>query len=83
MNAFLAEISKMEERIFLIEDTMAFQCTAKDYLSLRTTDSTDIAGLLRGKLRSSPKWIVMGEARGGEALDLLDAWRSDHSGGWL
>ena len=81
LNAILAEISKLQERIVLIEDTPELQCTAEDFLPLRTSDSTDMAGLLRGTLRSSPKRIVVGEVRGAEALSLLDAWSTGHSGG--
>ncbi len=81
LNAILSEISSLHERIVLIEDTPELQCTADDYLALRTSDSTDMAALLRGTLRSSPKRIVVGEVRGAEALSLLDAWSTGHSGG--
>ena len=81
LNAILAEICKMQERVVLVEDTPELQCTAEDYLPLRTSDFIGMAGLLRGTLRSSPKRIVVGEVRGEEALSLLDAWSTGHGGG--
>jgi Flp pilus assembly CpaF family ATPase len=37
--------------------------------------------LVRSTLRLRPDRIVLGEVRGGEALDLLKAWGTGHPGG--
>ena len=37
--------------------------------------------LVRSTLRLRPDRIVVGEVRGGEALDLLKAWSTGHPGG--
>jgi hypothetical protein len=36
---------------------------------------------VRATLRAAPNRIVVGEVRGAEALDLLDAWATGHPGG--
>ncbi len=40
-----------------------------------------MAELVRSTLRLRPDRIVVGEVRGGEALDLLKAWGTGHPGG--
>jgi type IV secretion system protein VirB11 len=40
-----------------------------------------LAQLVRHTLRAYPDRIVVGEVRGPEALDLLDAWSTGHPGG--
>ena len=40
-----------------------------------------MAELVRSTLRLRPDRIVIGEVRGGEALDLLKAWGTGHPGG--
>lgn len=81
LNAILAEISKMNERIVIIEDKSELRCTAEDYLSLETTEYCDQYFLLNETLRASPDRIVLGEIRKNEALALLDAWSTGHGGG--
>lgn len=81
LNAILAEISKYDDRIVMIEDLPELQCTAKNYLSLRTTDKVSQDDLLKSTLRATPDRIVVGEVRSGEALALLDAWSTGHGGG--
>lgn len=81
LNAILAEISKTEDRIVLIEDMPELQCTAENYLPLRTSPHASMDDLLRSTLRATPDRIVVGEVRSGEALALLDAWSTGHSGG--
>ncbi len=81
LNAILAEISKTEDRVVMIEDTPELKCAAPNVLSLRTTDTIDQAYLLKCTLRATPDRIVVGEVRGGEALALLDAWSTGHGGG--
>jgi type IV secretion system protein VirB11 len=40
-----------------------------------------MADLVRSTLRLRPDRIIVGEVRGGEALDMLKAWNTGHPGG--
>lgn len=81
-NALLAEMAGIDERVILIEDTRELQCAARDSISLRTRPgSVSMADLVRSTLRLRPDRIVIGEVRGGEALDMLKAWNTGHPGG--
>ena len=81
-NALLSEIADSDERIILIEDTRELQCPAKDCVSLRTRPGlVSMADLVRSTLRLRPDRIIVGEVRGGEALDMLKAWNTGHPGG--
>lgn len=81
LNALLAEISKMSDRVIMIEDTPELQCTAADCVAMQTTPTCSMEDLLRRILRMTPDRIVVGEVRGAEALALLDAWSTGHGGG--
>ena len=50
-------------------------------MQLHTMPNTSMSDLLRATLRLRPDRILVGEVRGPEALDLLDAWNTGHSGG--
>ena len=81
-NALLAEMAHLEERVILIEDTRELQCAAPDVVGLRTrAGSVTMADLVRSTLRLRPDRIIVGEVRGGEALDMLKAWNTGHPGG--
>ena len=82
-NAVLREITDLcpRERIVILEDTVELQCAAADHLALRSGPTVPLAALVRSALRTSPNRIVVGEVRGSEALDLLDAWATGHPGG--
>lgn len=81
-NALLAEMALLDERVILIEDTRELQCAAPDTVALRTRPGVaSMADLVRSTLRLRPDRIVVGEVRGGEALDMLKAWNTGHPGG--
>jgi type IV secretion system protein VirB11 len=82
-NALLAEITARcpGERVVILEDTVELRSAAPDTLALRTTAGVTLADLVRATMRTSPNRIVVGEVRGAEALDLLDAWATGHPGG--
>src|SRR5438034_751153 len=82
-NALLKEITDLfpTERLVILEDTVELQCFAPDHLALRTSPTVTLAQLVKSALRTSPSRIVVGEVRGSEALDLLDAWATGHPGG--
>ena len=84
INAILKEmmlLGKPEQRFVIIEDTVEIQCEARNALQLRSSDTVDIAELLRATLRARPDRIIIGEARGKEALTLVKAWGTGHPGG--
>lgn len=81
-NALLAELASLDERVILIEDTRELQCAAPDTVALRTRPGVvGMADLVRSTLRLRPDRIIIGEVRGGEALDMLKAWNTGHPGG--
>ena len=82
MNALLAEMAGLDERIILIEDVRELQCAAPDCVALRTIPGiVSLAGLVRSTLRFRPDRIIVSEVRGAEALDMLKAWNTGHPGG--
>ncbi|AZQ13319.1 P-type conjugative transfer ATPase TrbB [Shewanella khirikhana] len=70
-----------DERIVIMEDTNELQCTAPNSVILRSNEHTSINRLLRATLRLRPDRILVGEVRGGEALELLKGWNTGHPGG--
>lgn len=80
-NALLAEIAILNDRILILEDTRELRCKAPDVVALRTSENVSMATLVRSSLRLRPDRIIIGEVRGGEALDLLKAWNTGHPGG--
>jgi type IV secretion system protein TrbB len=83
-NALLLEklrLGNPAQRIVILEDTLELQCRGENVVSLRTCESADLARLVRATLRLRPDTIVVGEVRGGEALEMLKAWNTGHPGG--
>jgi len=81
-NALLNEMATLDERVIIIEDTRELQCAAPDTVALRTkAGAVSMADLVRSTLRLRPDRIIVGEVRGGEALDMLKAWNTGHPGG--
>src|SRR5688500_9878386 len=75
------------ERIVTIEDAAELQLQQDHVLRLETkvanTDgrgAVTIRDLVRNALRMRPDRIVVGECRGGEALDMLQAMNTGHDG---
>lgn len=81
-NALLAEPALSSDRIVILEDTRELRCEAPNVTQLRTYRTTvTLRDLVRSTLRLRPDRIIVGEVRGGEALDLLKAWNTGHPGG--
>ena len=83
LSSFIPE----DERIVVIEDSseVKLQQPHAVYLEARPPDAkgrgaVTIRDLLRATLRLRPDRIVVGECRGGEALDLIQAMTSGHGG---
>ena len=75
------------ERIIVIEDISELQLKQPHVLSLETVapdrkqeGGVSIRDLFHSALRMRPDRIVIGECRGGEALDLIQAMTSGHGG---
>ncbi len=76
-----------DERIITIEDSAELQLTQEHVLPMETKPpdkkgrgQITIRDLVKASLRMRPDRIVVGEIRGGEALDLLQAMNTGHSG---
>lgn len=76
-----------EERIVSIEDAAELQLHQDHVIRLETkapnidgVGEVDIRALVRNSLRMRPDRIVVGEVRGGEALDMLQALNTGHGG---
>ncbi len=82
-NAVIAEIVETapEDRLVILEDTAEIQCAADNAVALHTSDSIDMARLLKSTMRLRPDRIIVGEVRDGAALTLLKAWNTGHPGG--
>lgn len=83
VNAIINEmvITDPTERVFIIEDTGEIQCAAENHVQYHTSLDVSMTALLKTTLRMRPDRILVGEVRGAEALDLLDAWNTGHEGG--
>jgi Flp pilus assembly CpaF family ATPase len=73
--------SAPEDRLVILEDTAEIQCAADNAVALRTSDTVDMAKLLKSTMRLRPDRIIVGEVRDGAALTLLKAWNTGHPGG--
>ena len=82
LNALIADIASRNERLVVLEDTRELRVAAADCVSLRARPpAVTLADLVRSTLRLRPDRIIVGEVRGGEALELLKAWNTGHPGG--
>lgn len=87
LNALSNYIPK-DERIITIEDSAELQIKGIDNLVSMETRNENTAGvgevtiteLIKSSLRMRPERIVVGEVRGGEALDMLQAMNTGHDG---
>ena len=76
-----------EERVLTIEDTAELLLNHKHLVRLEARPSNtegkgyvSIRDLVRNALRMRPDRIIVGEARGAEALDMLQAMNTGHDG---
>lgn len=79
VNALLTAIPK-EERLVVIEDTPELHVDNPNRVRFETRGKADMSALLRESLRQRPDRIVLGELRGREAYDLLQAFSTGHGG---
>jgi pilus assembly protein CpaF len=83
----LSNLIPKGERIVTIEDAAELKLNAPHLVSLEARPSNvegkgvvAIRDLVRNSLRMRPDRIVVGECRGGEALDMLQAMNTGHDG---
>ncbi len=83
LSSFIPE----DERIVTIEDAAELQLQQEHIVRLETkppnpdgTGGVTIRDLVRNSLRMRPERIVVGEVRGGESLDMLQAMNTGHDG---
>lgn len=77
-----------DERVITIEDSAELQITRIDNLVSLETRNANASGagqitirdLIKSSLRMRPERIIVGECRGGEALDMLQAMNTGHDG---
>ena len=76
-----------EERVVTIEDTAELRLQNRNLVRLESRRANmdgrgeiSIRDLVRNALRMRPDRIVVGECRGGETLDMLQAMNTGHSG---
>lgn len=80
-NACINDISKLNERLGILEDTPEIQTTATNRYFLHTSSNKKMIDLVKVSLRMTPQRIIVGEIRDGASLYLLRAWNSGHGGG--
>jgi hypothetical protein len=68
------------ERIVSIEDTRELCATSPLWTPMYTSEGVPMATLLKRALRKRPDRLIVGEVRGVEGVDLLDAWGTGHNG---
>lgn len=84
----LSNFIPREERVITIEDSAELQIAGIDNLVRLETRNANSAGsggitirdLIKSSLRMRPERIVVGEVRGAEALDMLQAMNTGHDG---
>ncbi|RAP73729.1 CpaF family protein [Paenibacillus montanisoli] len=83
----LSSFIPADERIVTIEDAAELQLSQEHVVSLESRPpniegkgAITIRDLVRNSLRMRPERIVIGEVRGGEALDMLQAMNTGHDG---
>jgi len=83
----LSSLVPNDERIVTIEDSKELQLRQEHVVTLESRPANiegkgevSIRDLVRNALRMRPDRIIVGECRGGEALDMLQAMNTGHEG---
>lgn len=86
LNALASKIAPAE-RLITIEDTAELKLPQPNVVSLESrgpniegAGEVTVRALVRNALRMRPDRIIVGEVRGGEALDMLQAMNTGHEG---
>lgn len=84
----LSEFIPKDERVIVIEDSAELQITSIDNIVRMECKNANVQGkgavtikqLIRASLRMRPDRIIVGEVRGEEVLDMLQAMNTGHDG---
>ncbi len=84
----LSDCIPKEERVIVIEDSAELQITKIDNVIRMETKNANIQGkgevsvrdLIKASLRMRPDRIIVGEVRGGEVVDMIQAMNTGHDG---
>lgn len=83
----LSSFIPSDERVITIEDSAELKLCQEHVITMETrppnienTGAITIRDLVRNSLRMRPDRIIVGEVRGGEALDMLQAMNTGHDG---
>lgn len=76
----LAEQSASDERLITIEDVRELNLRHPHVVSLETYRQHTLHNLIVNALRMRPDRIIVGEVRGDEALELIEAMQTGHPG---
>lgn len=79
VNALLQALPATD-RMVVLEDTPELDVRAKNRVRMEARNGADMGALLRQTLRQRPDRIVLGEVRGREAYELLQAFNTGHGG---
>lgn len=84
LNAFLSEFIPRHERIITIEDTLELNLSNPNKVRFLSNKSQNVStqSLIEMCLRYRPDRIILGELRGAEALDFIQALNTGHGGSW-
>ncbi|OPX94040.1 MAG: putative conjugal transfer protein [Pelotomaculum sp. PtaB.Bin104] len=77
---FLAAYIPVEERIIVIEDSRELALDNPHVVSLEASDKADVYDLMVNALRMRADRIILGEGRGLETFELLQAMGTGHEG---
>lgn len=80
-NGLLHIIRETQERILLCEDQPELLCSVRNCTRRYVVKGKwTLRDLIQSSLRLNPSRIIVGEVRGGEALDMLKAFQTGHGG---
>lgn len=80
-NALIKEMEQYQDRLLFLEETPELLSENLNSVFLETAEGIELLRLFKSSMRLSPIRIIVGEVRGSEAIELLTAWNSGHSGG--
>ncbi|MDD4200011.1 MAG: CpaF family protein [Eubacteriales bacterium] len=84
----LAQLIPSDERVIVIEDSAELQIDQLDNIvrmecrnaNVTGKGAVDMSQLVKASLRMRPDRIIIGEVRGGEVFDMINAMNTGHSG---
>ena len=82
VNTLLREVARSDDRVYLVEDNPELQCSAANKVQVLVQPPIYTWNrAIFDAMRFRPDRIIVGEVRGGAALEMLKAWNTGHPGG--